>query len=115
MEIDLLTNHKLLKIPHMTNFGATLTLIFTVIGGAVGIVKFVRGDIRDLRTDMDKRFEQVDKRFEQVDKRFEQVDRRFEQVDKRFDLMHEEIHTLSSQVQDNLKILIAHLEAHAKN
>ena len=34
---------------------------------------------------MDKRFEQVDKRFEQIDKRFEQVDKRFEQVDKRFE------------------------------
>jgi tetrahydromethanopterin S-methyltransferase subunit G len=35
-----------------------------------------------MQHNMDKRFEQVDKRFEQVDKRFEQVDKRFEQVDK---------------------------------
>jgi len=53
-------------------------------------------EIKQLRIDMNKRFEQVDKRldmmqhnmdkrFEQVDKRFEQVDKRFEQVDKRFD------------------------------
>ncbi len=34
---------------------------------------------------VDQRFEQVDQRFEQVEKRFEQVDKRFEQVDKRFD------------------------------
>ena len=40
---------------------------------------------KELKSDIDKRFEQVDKRFEQVDKRFEQVDKRFEQVDKRFE------------------------------
>ncbi len=60
----------------------------------------LRGDMRALREDMDKRFEQMQvetakrfeqmqaetvKRFEQIDKRFEQVDKRFEQVDKRFD------------------------------
>jgi chromosome segregation ATPase len=43
--------------------------------------------IKDLKTDMNRRFEQVDKRFEQVEKRFEQVDKRLEQVDKRLDEM----------------------------
>ncbi|MDF1875192.1 hypothetical protein JHD48_05555 [Sulfurimonas sp. SAG-AH-194-I05] len=42
-------------------------------------------EIKQLRVDMNKRFEQVDKRFEQIDKRFEQVDKRFEQVDRRFE------------------------------
>ena len=42
-------------------------------------------EMRELREDMDKRFEQVDKRFEQVDKRFEQVDKRFEQLTSRID------------------------------
>lgn len=37
-------------------------------------------EIKDLRVDMDRRFEQVDKRFEQVDKRFEQADKRFDRV-----------------------------------
>jgi hypothetical protein len=92
----------------MTNFGATITLLFTIIGGGFGILKFLRGDIRDLRVDMDKRFELVDKQFEQVDKRFEQVD-------KRFDLMHEEIRNLSAQVHENLTILITHLEGHARS
>jgi len=56
----------------------------------------ILNEIKQLRIDMNKRFEQVDKRFEQVDKRFEamqnnmdkrfdQVDKRFEQVDKRFE------------------------------
>ena len=40
--------------------------------------------IRDVRREMELRFQQVYQRFEQVDKRFEQVDKRFEQVDQRF-------------------------------
>ena len=47
------------------------------------------GEMRELRQDMDKRFEQVDKRFEQMQaetaKRFEQVDKRFEQLTSRID------------------------------
>ena len=46
-------------------------------------------EIKQLRIDMNKRFEQIDKRLDMMqhymDKRFEQVDKRFEQVDKRFD------------------------------
>ena len=45
----------------------------------------VLDEIKQLRIDMNKRFEQVDKRFEQIDKRFEQIEKRFEQVDKRFE------------------------------
>ena len=41
-------------------------------------------EFRELRQDMNQRFEQVDKRFEQVDKRFEQVDKRFAQIDAHF-------------------------------
>jgi hypothetical protein len=44
----------------------------------------VHEQIRELRSDVIRRFEQVDRRFEQVDRRFEQVDRRFEQVEQRF-------------------------------
>ena len=40
----------------------------------------LKDNLKDFRSDVDKRFENVDKRFEQVDKRFEQVDKRFEQV-----------------------------------
>jgi hypothetical protein len=49
----------------------------------------VRGNtaeaIRELRRDIDQRFQLVDRRFEQVDQRFEQVDQRFERVEQRFD------------------------------
>ena len=53
----------------------------------------ILAEIKQLRIDMNKRFEQVDKRIElmqsNMDKRFEQVDKRFEimqsNIDKRFD------------------------------
>ena len=58
--------------------------------------ELIFNELKNLREDMNrrfelvyKRFEQVDKRFEQVDKRFEQMDKRFEQMDKRFDFMQQ--------------------------
>ena len=44
----------------------------------------LRGDVRETRSEIMRRFEQVDRRFEQVDRRFEQVDTRFAQIDARF-------------------------------
>jgi uncharacterized protein (DUF3084 family) len=62
----------------------------------------LRGEMKALREDMDKRFEQVDKRFEQMDKRFEQLQleaaKRFEQVDKRFEQVDKRFETLTSRI-----------------
>ena len=49
-----------------------------------GAIAEVRHDVRELRTEMIRRFEQVDKRFELIDRRFEQVDGRFAHMDNRF-------------------------------
>jgi hypothetical protein len=38
----------------------------------------ILNEIKQLREDMNKKFEQVDKRFEQVDKHFEQVEKRLD-------------------------------------
>lgn len=90
-----------------------------------GQIDDIRGDIKDFRsnvdkrfddiktdmdkcfdavkTDMDKRFDAVktdiDKRFEQVDKHFEQVDKRFEQVDKRFEQVIASIDRLGDKLE----------------
>ena len=47
--------------------------------------------LREIRRDMERRFQQVhqcfqhvDQRFQQLDQRFQQVDQRFQQVDQRF-------------------------------
>ena len=49
----------------------------------------LRGEMKLLREDMERRFELMDKRFEAVDRRFtemrEDMNRRFEAVDKRFE------------------------------
>ncbi len=44
--------------------------------------RLILNEIKQLRADMNLRFEQVDKRFEQVDKRFEQNDRRLNFLEK---------------------------------
>jgi chromosome segregation ATPase len=42
-------------------------------------------DLKDMKSEMNRRFEEVDKRFVAVDRRFDHVDKKFEEVDKRFD------------------------------
>jgi tetrahydromethanopterin S-methyltransferase subunit G len=54
----------------------------------------ILNEIKQLRFDMNKRFEAVDKRFEQVDKRFEQVDKRFEAMQSNMDKRFETVFTI---------------------
>ena len=53
---------------------------------------------KELREDVNKRFEQVDKRFEQVDRRIselrEDMNARFEQIDKRFEQVNQELNRM---------------------
>ncbi len=62
----------------------------------------ILNEIKQLRIDMNKRFEQVDKRFElmqnNMDKRFEQVDKRFEQVDINFININSSIKSLETKM-----------------
>ena len=67
-------------------------------------VALVLTELRELRAEMNQRFEQVDQlraemnqRFEQVDQRFEQVDQRFDQVDQRFDDVQRSIDRLGAR------------------
>ena len=72
-------------------------------------IALILKEIKNLREDMNNRFEQVDKRLDMMqhnmdkrfdmmqhnmDKRFEQVDKRFEQVDKRFEQVDKHIKTV---------------------
>ena len=50
-----------------------------------------RDQLREFKTDVDRRFDRVDKRFEQVDKRFEQVDQRFQRLEDKIDALMERI------------------------
>ena len=44
---------------------------------------------------------QMDKRFDQMDKRFEQIDQRFDLIDTRFDKVENDIKELKEVVSDN--------------
>ena len=70
----------------------------------------LRGEMKALREDMDKRFQQVDKRFEQVDKRFEQVNKRFEQVDRRFERMQANMDKRFEQVDKRFERMQANMD-----
>jgi tetrahydromethanopterin S-methyltransferase subunit G len=50
-----------------------------------------RADVKELRAEMNRRFDEVDRRFEMVDRRFEAVDRRFDAMDRRFDAVDAEL------------------------
>ena len=40
---------------------------------------------RDIRREMDRRFDKVDERFDKVDARFDKIDERFDKIDARFE------------------------------
>ncbi len=58
-------------------------------------VAVVLTELRELRTEMDQRFEQSERRFEQFR---EEVNRRFEQVDARIDTFREEVNRRFDEV-----------------
>ncbi len=67
-----------------------------------GQIEDLKAGQKEIRQEMDKRFEQVDKRFEQVDKHFEQVDKRFEQVNNRF----EQVNSKLDQIMERIDVKI---------
>ena len=73
----------------------TITILVAVFGSitaqiAVLVTLVVRGDrhAKELREEMNRRFDDVDRRFDDVNKRF---DKRFDDVNKRFDVTIREI------------------------
>jgi archaellum component FlaC len=72
--------------------------------------ELVFDEIKNLRADMNKRFEQVDKRFEQIDQRFEQIDKRFEQVDKHFEQVDKRIELMDKKFEKRFEQMERHLE-----
>jgi chromosome segregation ATPase len=60
----------------------------------------VTGDIKDLKLEMNQRFEQVDKRFEQMDKRFDQLEEKVDLLQVHTNQAHEQgvelIHSIAT-------------------
>ncbi len=57
--------------------------VLSIIGVGIVLAGIILNGQRNLRAEIERRFEQVERRFDQVDRRFEQVDRRFEHVEGR--------------------------------
>ena len=112
------------------DFWLILSAVVSVLGLFLALRADLRKEIRNLRADMEKRFDQVDRRFDQVDrqfgqvdrqfggmekqfgrvdKRFEQVDKQFEQVDKRFEQVEHRIERIEDQARENHKEVIGEL------
>lgn len=72
-------------------------------------------ELRDLRRDVDARFDAVDQRFDAVDHRFDGVDQRFASVDQRFDEQRRHVGVLIEEVRHDLRavaeMVVANTEA----
>ncbi len=67
-------------------------------------------ELRDLRIDMNRRFEHMEKRFEQVNKQFEQVNKQFEQVDKRFEQVDHRFDRLENEMKAGFHEVHLHID-----
>ncbi len=56
--------------------------------------------LKDLKDDMNRRFEDVDRRFEDIDRRFKDIDRRFEAIDSRFAETRLELGDIKQLIKD---------------
>ncbi|MEW6007530.1 MAG: hypothetical protein AB1595_05195 [bacterium] len=59
-------------------------------------------ELRELRQEMNLRFEEVNKRFEEVNKRFEEL---YREMDRRFIEVHKEISLVKGEISATNKIL----------
>ena len=57
-------------------------------------------DVKELRMEMNGRFEKVDERFEKIDERFEKVDERFEKIDQHFDHLDARVGRIEADIHE---------------
>ena len=98
------------------DFWLILSAVVSVLGLFLALRADLRKEIRNLRADMEKRFDQVDRQFGQVDrqfggveKQFGRVDKQFEQVDKRFEQVEHRIDRIEDRARENHKEVIGEL------
>jgi uncharacterized sporulation protein YeaH/YhbH (DUF444 family) len=58
----------------------------------------VEGQVRDLRGEMNARFEKVDERFDKVEAKFDKVDQRFAKVDVKFERIDDQLGSIQRAV-----------------
>ncbi len=80
--------------------------IGAMLAVGVAIVGFMYGMIRNLRNDMNTRFDQADQRedarFAKVDERLDRMDERLDRMDERIDRMGERIVRMEERLDDKL-------------
>jgi hypothetical protein len=54
---------------------------------------------------IDQRFDQIDQRFDQIDQRFDQIDQRFDQIDVRFEETHRFMRVLHEEIISRLSLI----------
>lgn len=47
-------------------------------------IDLILGELKNIRVQIDERFEKVDEKFENIDKKFDNIDKRFADIDKKF-------------------------------
>lgn len=52
-------------------------------------------ELKNICTQIDKRFEQVDKHFEEIDKRFKRIEHRLEKLESKFDTLSNEVGSIN--------------------
>gem|GEM_PF-3805726 len=79
--------------------------IGTMLGVGVALIGFMYGMIRNLRSDMNGRFDQVDARFGQVDSRLDRMDTRLDRMDERFDRIDERFERIDERFRSDRRAL----------
>jgi archaellum component FlaC len=76
-----------------------------------------KGDIQDLRSEMngkfekiDAKFEQMDGKFEKIDEKFEKIDGKFEKIDAKFEQMDEKFELLRSEMNHAYRDLVERID-----
>ncbi len=69
------------------------------------ILDSVNDNIKDLKTEMNAKFDHVDRKFENVERKFDHVDREFDHVDRKFEAFNAKIDTKSQYLDNKIELV----------
>lgn len=82
-----------------------LGMLLGMVAGQEKSIKSMESAIKDIREDVDLRFDVVDRRLDSVDKRLDSVDKRLDSVDKRFDGVDRRLDSMDQKFDKMLQLL----------
>lgn len=69
-------------------------------------IDLILGELKNIRVQIDERFEKVDEKFDNIDKKFADIDKKFDNIDKRFDNLDRRITSLKADnLEEHTKIM----------